>query len=182
MHGLTKDLAGQKFGMLMVIRYDESRNNKVYWICQCDCGNTVSVRAQKLKESCTKSCGCYRKQRMRKENNTSYLNRLFHRYKGAAKDRDLEFLLTKDEFKSLIILKCHYCGSTPIISKLEKERNFNGIFPTNGIGRKDNKVGYILENYVPCCTICNIGKRDRTYNEFIEYLERIRNYRNGFGK
>lgn len=44
--GKIIDITGQRFGKLQVIRFDPDKkiNNKAYWICQCDCGNIVSVR------------------------------------------------------------------------------------------------------------------------------------------
>ena len=52
------DIVGQKFGYLTVLRRDTSRKNRVYWICQCDCGNIVSVESYPLRKGQTKSCGC----------------------------------------------------------------------------------------------------------------------------
>lgn len=53
------DLTGQKFGRLLVLERDFNRtdkNNNYYWICQCDCGNTVSVGATYLKNGKSQSC------------------------------------------------------------------------------------------------------------------------------
>lgn len=52
------DITGQKFGLLTVLERDVSRKNKVYWICQCDCGKIVSVESYNLRKGITKSCGC----------------------------------------------------------------------------------------------------------------------------
>lgn len=63
---MRKDLTGMKFGHLTAICVDEERtgNGKIYWWCQCDCGNPdlVSVHSQSLtrKKGGTKSCGCAR--------------------------------------------------------------------------------------------------------------------------
>ena len=62
--GLIDDLINQRFGFLTVIEKDPQRgsNGEVKWICQCDCGNIVSVRGGNLKrkdENRTISCGCY---------------------------------------------------------------------------------------------------------------------------
>lgn len=54
----TIDLTGQVFGKLTVIR----RNGIIYpqaaWLCQCECGNTSTVRGQSLRIGDTTSCGC----------------------------------------------------------------------------------------------------------------------------
>ena len=44
----SKDLTGQKFGKLLVIKRGESRNNKATWLCKCDCGNTKVILASSL--------------------------------------------------------------------------------------------------------------------------------------
>lgn len=49
-----KDLIGKKINMLTVLREDPDK--KGYLICQCDCGNTVSVRRDKVRSR--QSCGC----------------------------------------------------------------------------------------------------------------------------
>lgn len=56
------DLTGKRFGRLTVIHKDKSRNGRTYWLCLCDCGETVSVIASNLKRGLSKSCGCYAEQ------------------------------------------------------------------------------------------------------------------------
>lgn len=54
-----KDLTNQKFGRLTTIKIvgkDKYRN--ISWLCQCECGNSVIVSANKLLSGNTKSCGC----------------------------------------------------------------------------------------------------------------------------
>lgn len=61
------DLTGQKFGRLTVLKRDESKpkghQQKVYWICKCDCGNVKSIPAQNLRNGTCQSCGCLQKER-----------------------------------------------------------------------------------------------------------------------
>lgn len=58
------DLTGQRFGRLVVLNLDYIKKikggSKVYWHCQCDCGNVKSVFGTNLKKGSTKSCGCLR--------------------------------------------------------------------------------------------------------------------------
>lgn len=62
-----KDITGQRFGRLIVLHRDESKPKghgcKAYWICQCDCGNTVSVVGTNLRNGSTQSCGCLQRER-----------------------------------------------------------------------------------------------------------------------
>jgi hypothetical protein len=55
----TPDLVGQKFGKLKVIQLEVSEDKtRRYWLCQCKCGNTITVSTYKLREKYTTSCGC----------------------------------------------------------------------------------------------------------------------------
>ena len=58
--GKLKDLSGQRFGMLTVVRRgrDDLRNQKVTWECKCDCGTVKDVRSNDLVRGKVTSCGC----------------------------------------------------------------------------------------------------------------------------
>ena len=60
---LVDNLVGNRYGLLTVLKKDPIRanNGAVKWICQCACGNIISVRGAALKdktENRTISCGC----------------------------------------------------------------------------------------------------------------------------
>lgn len=66
-----KDLTGEKFNRLTVIRYLEPSERKTRgynWLCRCDCGNYIHANASKLKTRHTKSCGCVLKEYTRSMN------------------------------------------------------------------------------------------------------------------
>lgn len=52
------ELIGRKFGRLLVIAQDCIKNQRVFWLCQCDCGNEKSVNGSHLMNGAIKSCGC----------------------------------------------------------------------------------------------------------------------------
>lgn len=60
----VKDLTGQKFGKLTVVKHDDSHKAdssngwKHKWICKCECGNEISVFGANLTRLHTTSCGC----------------------------------------------------------------------------------------------------------------------------
>lgn len=58
------NLCGEKFNRLVVLEYLGRKRHSSYWLCRCDCGATIKVSAGALKTGGTKSCGCYRKNRM----------------------------------------------------------------------------------------------------------------------
>lgn len=53
-----KDLSGEKFGMLTILKFSHTKNNRSYWLCHCDCGKNKIVSANNLKYGTTKACGC----------------------------------------------------------------------------------------------------------------------------
>jgi len=55
------DLSGQIFGNLTVIkRVENSKNNRVSFLCECKCGALIKVESTRLVSGNTKSCGCYK--------------------------------------------------------------------------------------------------------------------------
>lgn len=55
---LVKDLSNQRFGKLTVLRKGCIKEHRQSWICQCDCGNIISVSSVSLTSGKRKSCGC----------------------------------------------------------------------------------------------------------------------------
>lgn len=53
----TKDLSGQKFGMLFVESFAGTADGKSRWNCLCDCGGPVTVIAGNLLSGGSRSCG-----------------------------------------------------------------------------------------------------------------------------
>lgn len=54
------DRTGHKYGRLTVARIDAERtqSGRIYWLCNCECGNEKSVLATNLQSGHTVSCGC----------------------------------------------------------------------------------------------------------------------------
>lgn len=75
----------------------------------------------------------------------------FRTAKGSAKKRNLEFILTFDQYSIEVIKPCYYCADY-----------FKGNEIGTGVGldRVNNSKGYIIENVVPCCAHCNYLKSD----------------------
>lgn len=53
-----RDLIGDKFGRLIVIRFDKVVKGNYRWICKCECGNFKSVSYTSLTFGRSRSCGC----------------------------------------------------------------------------------------------------------------------------
>ena len=60
------DLTGSKFGRLTVIERAANGSKGSRWRCVCDCGGERIVAASNLRTGSVKSCGCWRRERSRK--------------------------------------------------------------------------------------------------------------------
>lgn len=169
-----KDYTGFKKGYLQAISFEFVKNNSTYWLFKCDCGNYKILKSNKVlsKNSTTKSCGC--KKNKNQTSNCPAFNKVFLSYSKGAKRRNLDFSLSINDFKNITSKKCFYCGIEP--NKISKTK-FN-TYTYNGIDRKDNLLGYSLENSLPCCTLCNKAKRDLDFNIFINWIKQIKNFNN----
>jgi hypothetical protein len=87
-----------------------------------------------------------------------------------------EFQHSNEFFYGITQMNCHYCGVEP--RRTRKQRKYSYTF--NGIDRIDSNIGYELGNMVPCCTICNYAKNNVIYEDFLNYLSRLRNYQKEF--
>lgn len=62
-----KNLIGQRFGRLLVIKQSEdhiqpSGRRRAMWECLCDCGNVKDVRGDSLTSGAVVSCGCFQRE------------------------------------------------------------------------------------------------------------------------
>lgn len=59
-------MTGQRFGRLVVVERAPNRKKAVWWLCQCDCGNTREVARHQLRHARrpTRSCGCLYDERL----------------------------------------------------------------------------------------------------------------------
>ena len=63
-----KDLIGRRFERLIVVERGKTVNfnggTRVYWKCECDCGNKKEVRGSHLTSNKIRSCGCLEKENL----------------------------------------------------------------------------------------------------------------------
>lgn len=94
---MKNDLTGQQFGLLTVIGVGDyyvspSGKRRMRWLCQCECGNTVSVQPGSLIYDRAKSCGCLQR-KLAAENAKKYS------YKKALD-------ITGERFGRLVAVEC----------------------------------------------------------------------------
>jgi hypothetical protein len=156
------DYTGRQFERLTVIKDLGIRD----LLCRCQCGNVKIVQRSKLENGHTKSCGCFRIERarlgVRKRYPDAGYRRAYSAKKSFAKIRRIGFKLTFEQFKSVIVQDCHYCGKPPGIRTLN-DRSFIGA---ESLDRKDSDGIYEINNVVACCLSCNVRKGDSLYEDY----------------
>ena len=81
-------------------------------------------------------------------------------YCRSARDKNLDFKLSLTDFTILTEQSCYYCG-------IVQERGFNGI------DRMNSEVGYVADNCVSCCQMCNYMKASLSVDAFLGRVEHI---------
>jgi hypothetical protein len=177
---MTRKLAGQRFGRLLVVRHTDERNKykQIMWECICDCGKHKLVSTSHLTTGNTKSCGCLWKERHREAVRLpvgeAAFRRLYRSYRRNSEQQKREFDLDPTNFRQLTSSDCFYCGSG--LTNLLSEKPFNGDYPYNGLDRTDTNKGYTPDNVVPCCKHCNIAKRAMSQKDFAQLIIEIYNH------
>lgn len=169
------DLTNKRFGRLIALTEKEERSGgHILWHCLCDCGKTVDVVGTNLIHGHTKSCGCLSVENARNlfkgPEKVASMASLYRTYRISARKRNLVFSIDKDNFYSLVIKPCHYCGAQP--TQVVNYKN-NGDFLYNGLDRLNSSRGYTLDNVVTCCKTCNYAKRSMTVDEFSSWINRV---------
>ena len=151
------------------IKYLYTEKKMTYWLFKCDCGSEKVLRANKVfvKNKPIKTCRCGNG----KNKNYAFYS-VLRSYKVGSLRRNLEFSLSEKEFEILTSSDCFYCGIPP--NKTSKTTL--SFYKYNGVDRKNNNIGYVLDNCLPCCTLCNKAKCDLPYNVFISWLNSIKKF------
>ena len=90
----------------------------------------------------------------------SYLNTprgRLNSIKASANTRNISFSLSEEQAINIMTNKCYYCGATEKI----------------GIDRVDSKFGYLIDNCLPCCSMCNYMKNIFTKEQFISQCKKV---------
>jgi hypothetical protein len=163
------DETGNTYNLWKVKEFSCFKNGNAVWKCEClSCGKIKDVSGFSLRMGNSSGCrNCVQKLNKGESN----FNNLYIGYLRGAKNRNLSFEIEKKYFKEITQQNCYYCGIEP--HQIINNKNRNGIYVYNGIDRKDNAVGYTVENCVPCCKICNFAKKQMGEQEFYSWIDRV---------
>lgn len=180
---------GQRVGVLTIVAPVLNRKNgaklkhPASWVVECDCGKQKIVNSSSLRItlgikwlSCSVNC---KAKQYRLPSGESMKRVEFSVTRDNAKLRGLEFNLTLEQFDSIVTRPCNYCGIE--YSKEVGDYRFgsknqwkpHGTYKCCGIDRVDNDRGYVLDNCVPCCKICNYAKKGLTESQFKNHIAKI---------
>lgn len=122
------------------------------------------------------------KEKSKEDRQRGLRNYLYNSAKNGAIKRKHEFNLSFEEFNEIISGKCYYCGEEPCEadSEIIIKRGDTHQYPIryNGIDRLNPKLGYFIDNCVPCCKKCNYMKHILTEDEFYKQIIKIYNNKN----
>lgn len=159
---LLIDLLNKRFGKLLVISKAQNRGQKAYWKCICDCGNRKNIAASSLLGGKSNSCGCgvgeaARSRRCRPVEDLR-LYRTAASIRSGRHAKKLGCDLTTSVILEMLKQPCFYC----------KRENVS-----RGLDRINSKRGYLLDNVVPACTMCNYGKSNKSLAKFLDWIEHL---------
>lgn len=174
----SKKRKGIKKGTKIKVRIEDlppTSNIKIEYECD-DCkkvyissnASLIGRKNSQFKKTGETICARCAPKRMMGANNKKYIhgnNRYCEYRNNARKRKNIVFELSVEDFEQLINKECHYCGGF--------SSEWNTKSRGNGIDRKNNDLGYSIDNCIPCCSKCNFIKNSMPYELFIAYIKRI---------
>ena len=98
------------------------------------------------------------------------INRLFkNEYGRRAKKLIVPFKLSLETFILLTQQDCYYCGAPPSNEITRGKHSY--IY--SGLDRLEGPQGYVDDNVVPCCHVCNLMKRSKNHNDFRIWINNV---------
>lgn len=146
------DLTGEKIGKLTIIKRDEymsdeyyRKNNqkRIFWVCECECGNTTILDTYRLSHKITLSCGCLNRTIKTHLKNKNNIYKLYKNY-GICTivPKNIKFMFDLEDYDKIKKYTWNYSEGY-IISHVKNQWEFLGnyILNTNGINYKnENKL------------------------------------------
>jgi len=167
---------GDRTGKSIFLNMDDE-----YAYMMCDCTKQYSLKlTNTLKNDGNFMCRqCYAERDAANFDAHWGYKAAYSRIKKDARTADRVFEIKLDEFRYLCQQNCYYCDSPP--SNLITYRGQNSFtfryFMYSGLDRLNNEIGYTRQNVVPCCIICNRAKNSMPFKDFIDWLNKLTDYR-----
>lgn len=168
------NIINRQIGKLTVLKLSYINGSYKYYLCQCSCGNTKEIRMDHLISEKINSCGCIKKKYHPQETSARAI------WRSCYNDCDFNTFVVYSQ------KDCHYCGIQPskkinvhiyYLDNHTKNKD-DGFFIYNGLDRIDSNKLHIIDNIVPCCYYCNSSKLDRSYSDFLLWINKVFNHKN----
>jgi len=174
-----RDIVGAKFGTRTVTGYlgqrPDSRDRKWHWysaICECGCESEATRQTLKKSQKC-RLCA-HKGPRPHKR-----IRPYEAAYNGFLVSRSRhDVLMSYEQYAEIAKAKpsCHYCGASLVWTEHRLAGRATGA--GHNLDRVDPDGPYSVENCVPCCRPCNIGKnRVFAYDEWVVMAAALVEYR-----
>jgi len=148
-----KDITGQRFGKLKAVRYTgKIKNHSAVWLCQCDCGNTVEVKANALTSGAVQSCGCLRSESRIKDLTGQRFGKLVAKERTGKKHNNSQVWLCECD-----------CGNTVDDVRQDKYVDGTDIYQLAQEPRSNNTSGVVGVTY---------DKSTKTWKAKIEFKKK----------
>lgn len=182
-----KDISGKTFDKLTVISKDIEYTNKkreltgfkrVYWLCQCECGNTTSRTYDNLKRN-KQSCNECGYKAIRDANyqgykllSKSYVSRLH----SSAIDRNIQFKVTPEQIYKKLIDQNFKCALSGVEIIVVPNYSRNASKQNASLDRIDSNKDYTIDNIQWIHKDLQSMKMTKTDEHFINWCHIISNY------
>lgn len=138
--------------------------------CECGAGTSISKYRLNVSTGLCRKCigktnGLRRKRISRMGAKLAPFEWIYKILLRESKKRNIPSTLTFPQFLTFTLIDaCHYCDAAIIWKE-----DYNSKFQAYNLDRKDNALGYDLDNLVTCCSRCNLSRGNRfTYIQWVE--------------
>jgi hypothetical protein len=172
---------GATFESLTIIG-DSVKNihGQYLWLCRCECGKELRVRAGSLLGGSTKSCGCRRLRNRKKHKNWrgygDISGVIWKRYYAGAKRRGIAWQISIEYGWKLFQDQGGKCALSGEPLSFAGSNSVSESETTASLDRIDSSKGYIEGNLQWVHKDVNIMKMDLSQVEFIDYCVKVALY------
>lgn len=160
--------------MYTVLEFSHQVEKRLYYKVLCRrCNSEIVMRKDAILNDA--NCSCIKcKSNGITPSMKAPLNVYQYYYMIGARQRNLEWSLSQEEFRQVISQACAYCGELPRpIQSLKRYTRIKDEVNVNGIDRIDSTKGYTLDNVTACCKMCNRFKSNHNVDNFLSHVSKI---------
>lgn len=112
------------------------------------------------------------------------ITKIYKHFIRQSKRRKVLFDLDINNFQKILEKNCIYCGRTGENKYNTGEKRYKGLenLLFMGIDRIDSSIGYVENNIIPCCGICNKMKMRMNQQDFYSWIDHVYNHIHGLDK